>query len=99
MNASHESCAKDFAISTPELDRLVAVACRHGALGSRLTGAGFGGCTVSLVPEGRMADFCQGVARDYYGSPPAGPDRPGVAAGSPAPIYPCHPANGGSRIL
>lgn len=48
--ASHVSLARDFEVSTPELDLLVALASdEEGVLASRLTGAGFGGCTVNIV--------------------------------------------------
>jgi galactokinase len=47
---SHESLAVDFEVSTPELDLLVNLAVGCGAYGARLTGAGFGGCIVALVP-------------------------------------------------
>ena len=50
MNESHRSLALDFEVSTPTLDRLVESALDAGALGARLTGAGFGGCIVALVP-------------------------------------------------
>jgi N-acetylgalactosamine kinase len=66
MNASHQSCRTDYEISCPQVDRLVEVARAHGAWGSRLTGAGFGGCTVSLVPDGKIRQFLSGVAEDYY---------------------------------
>jgi len=50
LAASHESLRADFEVSTSELDLLVATALKtDGVLGSRMTGAGFGGCTVSLV--------------------------------------------------
>jgi N-acetylgalactosamine kinase len=66
MNASHESCAQDYAISCPELDQLVAVARDAGALGARLTGAGFGGCTVNLVPVSKLSSFRERVTAGYY---------------------------------
>jgi len=72
MNDSHASCRDDYQISCPELERLTALARDSGALGSRLTGAGFGGCTVSLVPEAALDRFLAEVARGYYGGAPAG---------------------------
>ncbi len=67
MNGSHTSCTEDYRVSCPELDALVAVARRAGSLGSRLTGAGFGGCTVNLVPKAGLETFCEGVRQAYYG--------------------------------
>jgi galactokinase len=49
MLASHASLRDDYAVSTPELDRLVALTCRAGAAGARMTGGGFGGSVVALV--------------------------------------------------
>ncbi|MEO1201744.1 MAG: galactokinase [Pseudomonadota bacterium] len=50
VSASHQSLAQDYAVSCPELDWLVATAnATDGVLGSRMTGAGFGGCTVSIA--------------------------------------------------
>lgn len=66
MNASHGSCAHDFGISSPELDTLVECARKAGSLGSRLTGAGFGGATVNLVPKGRVAAFVEAITQSYY---------------------------------
>jgi galactokinase len=60
MLASHRSLRDDFEVSTPELDRLVELSVEAGAHGARLTGAGFGGCVVALVPTDR-ADV---IARD-----------------------------------
>ncbi len=60
MNASHLSLRNDFEVSHPALDRLVEEAHRvDGVLGSRLTGAGFGGCTVNLVAETALPEFEQ----------------------------------------
>jgi galactokinase len=51
MYASHASLRDDYEVSTPELDAFVEAAKDHGARGARLTGAGFGGCAIALVPE------------------------------------------------
>ena len=51
LTASHLSLRDDFEVTVPQLDVAVDAALQAGALGSRMTGAGFGGCTVSLVPE------------------------------------------------
>lgn len=56
MNASHESLAGDYEVSSDVLDRLVAATRTAGALGARLTGAGFGGCIVCLVAVDRADD-------------------------------------------
>jgi N-acetylgalactosamine kinase len=66
MNASHESCAKDYEVSCPELDALVKIARASGAIGARLTGAGFGGCTVNLVPADGVDGFCASLRQKYY---------------------------------
>ena len=55
MYASHASLRDDFEVSTPELNTFVEAAEEHGAAGARLTGAGFGGCAIALVPEGETA--------------------------------------------
>ena len=55
--ASHASLRDDYAVSTPELDLLVDLLVEHGAIGARLTGAGFGGCVVALVQRNH-ADDC-----------------------------------------
>jgi len=55
--ASHASLRDDYAVSTPELDLLVELVVSHGAIGARLTGAGFGGCVVALVQRNH-ADDC-----------------------------------------
>lgn len=52
--ASHVSMRDDFEISCPELDVAVAVAVEAGAVGARMTGGGFGGSSVAIVPEARV---------------------------------------------
>lgn len=66
MNASHTSCANDFFISSEQLDTLVSAARKAGAIGARLTGAGFGGCTANLVPSGKTAEFPLAIEQSYY---------------------------------
>ena len=52
MYASHRSLRDDYEVSTPELDTFVELASQSGAVGARLTGAGFGGCAIALIkPE------------------------------------------------
>ncbi|RGE16044.1 galactokinase [Leucobacter sp. wl10] len=51
LTESHRSMRDDFEISVPELDLAVATACETGALGARMTGGGFGGASIALVPR------------------------------------------------
>ncbi len=66
MFASHASCRDDYDVSGPELDELVQIAADAGALGARLTGAGFGGCTVNLLRRSRVEPFLDAVDRSFY---------------------------------
>ncbi len=66
MDASHASCRDDYAISCPELEQLVRCARDAGALGARLTGAGFGGCTVNLVANEQVPSFLEYMDRFFY---------------------------------
>ncbi len=63
--ASHTSLRDDFEVSTPELDLLVEKAVEAGAIGARLTGAGFGGCIVALAPIA-AAETCLDQAMTAY---------------------------------
>ena len=63
--AGHASLRDDFQVSTPELDALVDAFMDHGALGARLTGAGFGGCVIALVPTPHAEPCLAGAMRAY----------------------------------
>jgi galactokinase len=66
MNESHESLREDFEVSTPELDALVRIArSMHGVYGSRLSGAGFGGCTISLISNWAVPGFLEKLPEEY----------------------------------
>jgi len=66
MNASHDSLKTDYQVSTEALDELVQVAREGGAVGARLTGAGFGGCVVALVERRRTSDALGVLRAEYY---------------------------------
>lgn len=88
MRACHISLRDDYEVSSPELDALAEAAWKvKGCYGSRLTGAGFGGCTVSLVAEGAVPDFQARVAAAYE-----------EAFGRRPEIYVCQAADGVKRI-
>lgn len=66
MNASHVSLRDDYEVTGVELDTLVEEAWKvEGVIGSRMTGAGFGGCTVSLVEDGAIDTFIKQVGEAY----------------------------------
>jgi galactokinase len=66
VNASHESLRTDYEVSSPELDAMVEIARRcHGVYGARMTGGGFGGCTVNLVESSDVRAFRERVGAEY----------------------------------
>ena len=66
MNASHVSLRDDYEVTGIELDTLVEEAWKiKGVIGSRMTGAGFGGCTVSIVKEDAIDSFIEKVGAAY----------------------------------
>lgn len=66
MNLSHAGLRDDYEVSSPELNALVEAARRvPGVLGARMMGAGFGGCTISLVEADAVPEFEARVVRDY----------------------------------
>ncbi len=88
MNASHDSLRDDYEVSCCELDVMVKAARSiPGVFGSRMTGAGFGGCTVSLVNEGAVERFRSEVGRQYK-----------AATGIDPTFYVCRASDGASRI-
>jgi galactokinase len=88
MVESHRSLQHDYEVSCEELDFLVGTALTiEGVYGSRMTGGGFGGCTVSLVDHSAVEDFrlrLSDAYRQKYGITPA--------------IYRCAPSAGARRI-
>ncbi len=89
MNEAHRSFRDDFAASCAECDLLVELAVgMPGCLGSRLTGGGFGGCTVSLVEADRAEAFAAGLHEAYR-----------VRTGIGAPVFVCEIADGAGEVL
>ncbi|MCJ1253241.1 galactokinase [Lignoscripta atroalba] len=66
MNETQDSCRDVYDCSCPELDDLCGIARRAGAYGSRLTGAGWGGCTVHLVPKEKVDEIRGAWEKEYY---------------------------------
>ncbi|GLW08677.1 galactokinase [Microtetraspora sp. NBRC 13810] len=65
LNASHLSLRDEFAVSCPELDVAVEAAVRGRARGARMTGGGFGGSAIALVPQDREQSVCESVSAAY----------------------------------
>jgi len=88
MVQAHVSMRDDFAASCAEIDMLVEIAVRHdGCFGARITGGGFGGCTVNLVSAEKAESFVEIVRREYE-------ERTGIVAQ----CFICEPSNGALAI-
>lgn len=75
MRASHRSLRDEYQVSCPELEVMVEVAGRQrGVYGSRMTGGGFGGCTINLVASEHTAEFQRRVAEAYHSATGIDPD-------------------------
>ncbi len=67
MNESHRSLKDDFKVSCGQLNFLVDKAQKFpGVFGSRMTGAGFGGCTVTLIEKDKSEEFIDYIEKEYY---------------------------------
>ena len=86
MNHSHDSLRDLYQVSSKELDAVVDIARSvPGVHGARMTGAGFGGCAIALVEDGRVGELTQAIERDY-------PQR----TGRQPKVYPCVASDGAS---
>jgi galactokinase len=65
LDAAHDSMRDDFKASAPEVDVAVEAARRAGALGARITGGGFGGCTIALARTGDLDGIKAAIAADF----------------------------------
>ena len=89
MNASQASLRDELNVSTPALDRVVEAARAGGALGARLTGAGFGGCAVALCLEADLPRVLAALEQGFYRGRPAD-------ALVPEPVFPVQASQGAS---
>jgi galactokinase len=88
MAASHQSMRDDYEISCRELDVMVEIAGRQpGVYGARMTGGGFGGCTINLVAADRAAEFQRQVSAEYKAAIGLQPD-----------IYICEASQGAELV-
>jgi galactokinase len=73
MTASHASLREDFEVSCPELDLAVTAAIDAGSLGARMTGGGFGGCAIALIPTTHLASVVAAVTDAFSAAHLAAP--------------------------
>jgi galactokinase len=85
LDASHASMRDDFEITVPTIDLAVESARAAGALGARMTGGGFGGCIIALLPAGRSDAVAERIAQDFsaagFGAPTGFVGVPSAGAG------------------
>ena len=75
MADSHRSLRDDYEVSCPELDTMVEIAMRQrGILGTRMTGGGFGGCTINLVETEHAEQFQHRISSEYASATGLQPD-------------------------
>jgi galactokinase len=84
FNASHASMRDDFEISCDELDVAVEVSTAHGALGARMTGGGFGGSAIALVPTDHTPEVALAVTHAFTDNGFGAPNCFSVTAGQSA---------------
>ncbi|MBO4667440.1 MAG: galactokinase, partial [Bacilli bacterium] len=66
LNAGHLGLKEDYEVSGYHLDLICELANQVGAIASRMTGAGFGGCAIAIVPKTRVASFTEKLKEAYY---------------------------------
>jgi galactokinase len=90
LTASHASMRDDFRITVPEVDTAVGALLDAGALGARMTGGGFGGCVIGLLPEGDVDAAGEAVRRAFaaagFGEPSVFTAAPAAGARSVSPV-------------
>jgi len=84
LYASHKSMRDDFEISIDELDTAVETALRHGAIGARMTGGGFGGAAIALCPISKISEVALAVEAEFSILGYAKPDVFAVSAAAGA---------------
>ncbi|RDL42148.1 putative galactokinase protein [Venustampulla echinocandica] len=75
MNETQDSCRELYECSCPEIDQLCDIARRAGSYGSRLTGAGWGGCSVHLVPADKVQAVKEAWDKEYYSKMVLSPEQ------------------------
>ena len=65
LNKSHESLRDDYEVTGEYLDYLHEISLKYGAIGERMTGAGFGGSSIALIKRNEFETFKEKVSKDY----------------------------------